>query len=125
MTTISNEAFKSLKKPNRLIGISLFVTIIVNIATYLTLDFLDLKTRIIIMLSVACFALIVDVVTLYIQYFIYYYQTEYFNKVYTLINQNIEKISESVSALEQLSINLKQDISKNNEAIKLLQSKIV
>lgn len=125
MINVSNDSFKTLKKPNKLISISLFITIIVNLATYLTLDFLDLKTRIIIMLSVVCIALIVDVITLYVQYYIYYYQIRYLNKVYNLINENIEKLDKNLSTIEQQAINLKQDISKNNEAIKLLQSRIV
>lgn len=125
MINISNDSFKTLKKPNKLISISLFITIIINLATYLTLDFLDLKTRIIIMLSVVCIALIVDVITLYVQYYIYYYQIEYLNKVYNLINENLERLDKNLSTMEQQAINLKQDISKNNEAIKLLQSKIV
>lgn len=125
MINVSNDSFKTLKKPNKLISISLFITIIINLATYLTLDFLDLKTRIIIMLSVVCIALIVDVITLYVQYYIYYYQIEYLNKVYNLINENLERLDKNLSTMEQQAINLKQDISKNNEAIKLLQSKIV
>lgn len=125
MINVSNDSFKTLNKPNKLISISLFITIIINLATYLTLDFLDLKTRIIIMLSVVCIALIVDIITLYVQYYIYYYQIEYLNKVYNLINENLERLDKNLSTMEQQAINLKQDISKNNEAIKLLQSKIV
>lgn len=125
MLDVSDKSLKSLKKPNKLICISLFVAIVVNLTTYLTLDFLDLKTRIIIMLSVVCVALIVDVITLYVQYYIYYYQSEYLNKVYSLINENIAKIDKNLSGVEQKAINIQQDISKNNEAIKILQSKIV
>lgn len=124
MTNIPSESFKSLKKPNKLILFSFLITLILNITAFFGLDFLDLNVRIIIMLSVIIVVLLVDIISLYIQYFVYYYQTEYLNKIYSLINENIDRIDKSIEKLAQQNIDLKERISKNDQNIKSLQNKL-
>lgn len=82
---IPKETFNSLKKPNKLLIISLLTIIISNCITIFGFKLLDIKTKIIISLSIFSLVLLIDVVILYTQYYMFYYQTEYFNKIYHLI----------------------------------------
>ena len=121
---IPKESFTELEKPNKLLLISFFTIIIANCITIFGLNFLDFKIKIILSLSIISIILVIDVVALYTQYYKYYYQTEYFNRVYHLIDINVENIDKSITKLKEESIEIRNSVQMNYNNIEYLKSKI-
>lgn len=120
---IPKETFNSLKKPNKLLIISL-LTIISNCITIFGFKLLDIKIKIIISLAIFSLVLLIDVVILYTQYYMFYYQTEYFNKIYRLIDLNVENLDQTLLSLEKESTEIRDSVNENNKEIEMLKSKI-
>lgn len=121
---IPKETFNSLKKPNKLLIISLLTIIISNCITILGFKLLDIKIKIIISLAIFSLVLLIDVVILYTQYYMFYYQTEYFNKIYRLIDLNVENLDQTLLSLEKESTEIRDSVNENNKEIEMLKSKI-
>lgn len=121
---IPKETFNSLKKPNKLLIISLLTIIISNCITIFAFKLLDIKTKIIISLAIFSLVLLIDVVILYTQYYMFYYQTEYFNKIYRLIDLNVENLDQTLLSLEKESTEIRDSVNENNKEIEMLKSKI-
>lgn len=121
---IPKETFNSLKKPNKLLIISLLTIIISNCITIFGFKLLDIKTKIIISLAIFSLVLLIDVVILYTQYYMFYYQTEYFNKIYRLIDLNVENLDQTLLSLEKESTEIRDSVNENNKEIEMLKSKI-
>lgn len=124
LLNIPKESFKTLKSPNKLLIISLITIIVSNCITIFGIDSLEAKDKIILSLAIIILVLIVDIVVLYTQYYRYFYQSEYLNKVYNLIDTNVEAINK---ALEKLSIensDIRKSVEETNKDIELLKSKI-
>ena len=119
---IPKETFNSLKKPNKLLIISLLTIIISNCITIFGFKLLDIK--IIISLAIFSLVLLIDVVILYTQYYMFYYQTEYFNKIYRLIDLNVENLDQTLLSLEKESTEIRDSVNENNKEIEMLKSKI-
>ena len=113
---IPKETFNSLKKPNKLLIISLLTIIISNCITIFGFKLLDIKIKIIISLAIF--------VILYTQYYMFYYQTEYFNKIYRLIDLNVENLDQTLLSLEKESTEIRDSVNENNKEIEMLKSKI-
>lgn len=122
---IPKESFNNLKKPNKLLLISFLTVLITSCVTIFGFNSLDLKFKLILFLSIFSLILIIDVIVLYVQYYMYYYQTEYLNKVYSLIDININNLSESISKLKDESIEVKNSVAENNKDIQSLKAKIL
>lgn len=121
---IPKETFNSLKKPNKLLIISLLTIIISNCITIFSFKLLDIKIKIIISLAIFSLVLLIDVVILYTQYYMFYYQTEYFNKIYRLIDLNVENLDQTLLSLEKESTEIRDSVNENNKEIEMLKSKI-
>lgn len=121
---IPKESFVALKKPNKSLIISFLTIIIANCITVFGFNYLDLKTKIIISLIIVSLVLLVDVIVLYTQYYMFYYQTEYLNKVYQLIDINVDNLGQSISDLRAENNEIRDSVNNNNENIKILKSKI-
>lgn len=121
---IPKESFNNLKKPNKLLIMSFLTIIVANCISVFGFSFLDFKVKIILSLSIISLVLIIDIIVLYTEYYKYYYQTEYLNKVYNLIDINIENIEESIAKLEEESTEIKESVQNNNNDIEFIKSKI-
>ena len=119
---IPKETFNSLKKPNKLLIISLLTIIISNCITIFGFKLLDIKIKI--SLAIFSLVLLIDVVILYTQYYMFYYQTEYFNKIYRLIDLNVENLDQTLLSLEKESTEIRDSVNENNKEIEMLKSKI-
>jgi len=121
---IPKESFVTLKKPNKSLIISFLAIIIANCITVFGFNFLDLKTKIIISLIIFSLILLIDVIVLYTQYYMFYYQAEYLNKVYQLIDINVDNLGQSISDLKTENTEIRNSVNINNEKIEMLKSKI-
>jgi hypothetical protein len=54
----------------------------------------------------------------------FYYQTEYFNKIYRLIDLNVENLDQTLLSLEKESTEIRDSVNENNKEIEMLKSKI-
>ena len=120
---IPKDALTSLKKPNKLLILSLLTVIVANCMTIFGFNTLDLKIKIIICLSIFSFVLLIDVIVLYSQYYMYYYQTEYLNKIYNLVDINVDNIEKSIIKLQKESSEIRNSIKQNDNDIEFLKSK--
>ena len=68
--------------------------------------------------------LLIDVIVLYTQYYMFYYQAEYLNKVYQLIDINVDNLGQSISDLKTENTEIRNSVNINNEKIEMLKSKI-
>lgn len=121
---IPKKSFSNLKKPNKLLIISFLTIIVANCISIFGFSFLDLKIKIILSLSIISLVLAIDVIVLYTEYYKYYYQTEYLNKVYHLIDINTDNIEKSIAKLKEESTEIKKSVQDNNNAIEFIKSKI-
>lgn len=121
---IPKESFVTLKKPNKSLIISFLAIIIANCITVFGFNFLDLKTKIIISLIIFSLILLIDVIVLYTQYYMFYYHAEYLNKVYQLIDINVDNLGQSISDLKTENTEIRNSVNINNEKIEMLKSKI-
>ena len=122
---IPKDSFKPLKNPNKLLIISLATIIISNCITIFGINSLELKDKIILCLVVVALILIIDIVVLYTRYYKYFYQSEYLNKVYNLIDINVETINETFEKLTLETSDIKKNVYETNKDIEQLKSKIL
>ena len=125
LLNIPKESFKTLKSPNKLLIISLVTIIISNCITIFGINSLELKDKIILCLAIVVLILIIDIVVLYTQYYNYFYQSEYLNKVYSLIDSNVEAINNAFEKLSIESSDIRKSVNETNKDIELLKSKIL
>ena len=100
----------TLKYPNRILIFSIITAIISCIISILALQF-SLKTKIIIALSIIVVILFFDVITLYIKQYEYYYEANYLNKIYSLIDINLNNLFNELDTLKNNLDNTKIEIS--------------
>ena len=100
----------TLKYPNRILLFSIITAIISCIISILALQF-SLKTKIIIALSIIVVILFFDVITLYIKQYEYYYEANYLNKIYSLIDINLNNLFNELDTLKNNLDNTKIEIS--------------
>lgn len=125
LLNIPKESFKTLKSPNKLLITSLVTIIISNCITIFGINSLELKDKIILCLAIVVLILIIDIVVLYTQYYKYFYQSEYLNKVYSLIDSNVEAINNAFEKLSIESSDIRKSVNETNKDIELLKSKIL
>lgn len=125
MLKIPKDSLVNLKSPNKLLIFSFLTIIIGNCITIFGLSNLDLKLKLIICLSVVSFVLLIDVIVLYTEYYKFYYQAKYLNKIYSIIDNNLDESTQKLKDLETENIELRNDIISNAEDIAKLKSKFL
>ena len=120
---LPKDTFKDIQKPDCLLIISFLVILIGNLVSILALT-IDLKLKVIFCLCIISFVFLVDIVVLYTQYFKFHYQFTYYNKIYSILDSNMDSIGEKFEKLNIESTNLKQESEKLKSEISNIKAEI-